>query len=151
MFPPTYAVNRAAVGGHAKAVRDALIRLGMRRCSLRHVYYQCEERDLRLDYYGAHWRWVEALFMAHREGAELLVEDFLARFDDLRARRRPGLDWYELVARCEETHSAAMRDAIRNRDVTALAARLPTAISAYRELFAEARSRVAAAAALGAA
>jgi nucleotide-binding universal stress UspA family protein len=146
VYSPTYAVNRAAVGGHAKAVREALIRLGMRRCSLRLVYYQCEARDLHLDYYGALWRWVEALFMANREGAELLVEDFRARFDDLRARRPSEFGWFELVARCEEAHSSVMRDAIRNRDVNSVVARLTPAISAYQELLTTARSRLMASA-----
>src|SRR5947209_19130860 len=118
------------------------MRLGMRQCSLRLVYYQCEARDLRLDWYGAFWRWCEALWLSNREGAEFLIADFFARIEGLRARPRPDLDWFELLARCEESHSEAMCAAIRNRDVKALMTRLPHAISAYHELLAAARSRL---------
>jgi AcrR family transcriptional regulator len=142
LYSRTYEVNRAAVGPAAKAVREALIQLGMRQCSLRTVYYQCELRELRLDWYGGFYRWVEALYLANRQGAEFLIEDVLARFESLRASRPPAFDWHELVARCEEAHSQSMLAVIRNQDIGTLAPCLTNAVAAHRDLLSAARARL---------
>jgi hypothetical protein len=83
----THEANRVALGDRAKAVRLALLGLGMRRCSERLVRYQCEERPLRLDWYGLFWRWFSALWVAHHPGAEFLYEDFTARVEALQRLR----------------------------------------------------------------
>jgi hypothetical protein len=130
----TCEANRLAVGPHAKALRLALLRLGMSRCSERLVRYQCEERPLRLDWYGLFWRWFRALWAAHRGGAEFLFEDFCSRVEAL--RREDGLagDWYEQIATCAREHGEALQAAIQRRDPPAIRRELSESIAAERRL-----------------
>ena len=133
----TTEANRLALGTHAKAVRLALLRLGMRRCSVRLVRYQCEERPLRLDWYGLFWRWFKALWLAHRSGAEFLFEDFCSRVESL--RREDGHssgDWYEQIAECAREHGEALQAAIQRRDPQAIRRELAESIAAERRLLA---------------
>ena len=133
----TSEANRLAVGSHAKAVRLALLRLGMRRCSVRLVRYQCEERPLRLDWYGLFWRWFRALWGAHRDGAEFLYEDFCSRVEALRREETgPASDWYEQIATCAREHGEALQAAIQRRDPLAIRRELSESIAAERRLLA---------------
>jgi len=133
----TSEANRLAVGHHAKAVRLALLRLGMRRCSVRLVRYQCEESPLRLDWYGLFWRWFKALWRAHRPGAEFLLEDFCSRVEALRLEDdcQAG-DWYEQIAECAREHGEALQAAIQRRDPLAIRRELAESIAAERRLLA---------------
>lgn len=139
----THEANAIAIGDCAKAIRDALIRLGMQRCSLQTVYNQCLARLLRLDWYGTFWRWFEALWMAHRPGAEFLFEDFRARVLALRARddTTATTDWYAQVAVCAHEHSEALEAAILNRDAAAIRRELAESIAAQRRLLAALEAR----------
>ena len=129
----TCEANRAAVGPHAKAVRLALLRLGMRRCSERLVHYQCEESTLRLDWYGLYWRWLRALHLANPSGAEFLFEDLRARFSALnQGSELAAACWYEQLAECEREHSEAIRAAILDRDPRLIRKEIAEAISALR-------------------
>ena len=133
----TSEANRLAVGPSAKAVRLALLRLGMRRCSVRLVRYQCEQNALRLDWYALFWRWFSALWQAHRSGAEFLYEDFCSRVEEL--RREGGLpsgDWYEQIATCAREHGEALQAAIQRRDAPAIRRELSESIAAERRLLA---------------
>ncbi len=131
----TSEANRLAVGSSAKAVRLALLRLGMRRCSERLVRYQCEERPLRLDWYGLFWRWFLALWQAHRSGAEFLFEDFCSRVEALRREDgHPIGDWYEQIAECAREHGEAIQAAIQRRDPQAIRRELAESIAAERRL-----------------
>ena len=136
----THEANLIALGGCAKAVRLALKRLGMRRCSLRLVYYQTEPRDgLRLDWYGVFWRWFEALWMAHRAGAEFLLDDFLARVAELREVERGAAEsrccWRTQVVRCETESSDIVKAAVLN-DLERLKRETVEAIGEQRRLLA---------------
>ena len=129
----THDANRLALGDRAKAVREALLRLGMQRCSLRLVHYQAEARPLRLDWYGLYWRWLRALHLAHPSGADFLFEDLRARFTALREGDcLSGACWYEQVAECEREHSEAIRAAILDRDPRLIRKEIAEAISALR-------------------
>jgi hypothetical protein len=131
----THQANRIAVGAHAKAIRLALLRLGMRRCSVRLVSYQCGERPLRLDWYGLFWRWFRALWSAHRDGAEFLFEDFCSRVEGLRREEAgPAPDWYEQIATCAREHGEALQAAIQRRDPLAIRRELAESIAAERRL-----------------
>ena len=133
----TSEANRLAVGTSAKAVRLALLGLGMRRCSERLVRYQCEDRPLRLDWYGLFWRWFLALWQAHRSGAEFLYEDFCSRVEALRREGgRPAGDWYEQIATCAREHGEALQAAIQRRDAQAIRRELAESIAAERRLLA---------------
>lgn len=133
----THEANRRAVGGRAKQVRLALLKLGMRRCSDRLVRYQCEQTPLRADWYALFWRWFRALWVANREGAEFLYEDFSARVESLRrADTPPTCCWLEQVAKCEQEHSEALRAAILAGDQAAIRSEVSDAIREYRQLLA---------------
>jgi hypothetical protein len=133
----TSEANRLAVGSSAKAVRLALLRLGMRRCSVRLVRYQCEQNALRLDWYGLFWRWFLALWQAHRAGAEFLYEDFCSRVEALRRDNgHPHSDWYEQIAECAREHGEALQAAIQRRDPPAIRRELAESIAAERRLLA---------------
>jgi hypothetical protein len=133
----TSEANRLAIGAHAKAVRLALLRLGMRRCSVRLVRYQCEENSLRPDWYGLFWRWFSALWAAHRPGAEFLYEDFCSRVEALRREEAgPAGDWLEQIAECAREHGEALQAAIQRRDPLAIRRELAESIAAERRLLA---------------
>ena len=133
----TAEANRLAVGSHAKSVRLALLRLGMRRCSVRLVRYQCEESASRLDWYGLFWRWFCALWQAHRGGAEYLYEDFCSRVEALRREDiHSPADWYEQIATCAREHGEALQAAIQRRDPLAIRRELGESIAAERRLLA---------------
>ena len=133
----TSEANRQAVGPHAKAVRLALLSLGMRRCSVRLVRYQCEQSPSRLDWYSLFWRWFRALWAAHRPGAEFLFEDFCSRVEALRREDRPSpADWYEQIATCAREHGEALQAAIQRRDPAAIRRELSESIAAERRLLA---------------
>ena len=129
----THEANRLALGDRAKAVREALLSLGMRRCSLRLVHYQTEPRPLRLDWYGLYWRWLRALDLANPVGADFLFEDLRARFSALRqGNELAAACWYEQLAECEREHSEALRAAILDRDPRLIRKEIAEAISALR-------------------
>lgn len=131
----TYEVNARALGDHAKAVRDALKQLGMRRCSLRLVYYQRAARATSLDWYGLFWRWLRALWLVHPQGAELLLDDLAARVANLRRRSEGagGGEWGAQLARCEAAHSELIKAALIN-DTRLLRQRLGEDLSERRKL-----------------
>ena len=129
----THEANRLAVADRAKAVREALLRLGMQRCSLRLVHYQAEPRPLRLDWYGLYWRWLRALRLANPAGADFLFEDLRARYSALGdGEQLSRACWYEQVAECEREHSEAIRAAILDRDPRLIRKEIAEAISALR-------------------
>ena len=132
----TCEANRLALGSSAKAVRLALLRLGMRRCSVRLVRYQCEENTLRLDWYGLFWRWLQALWLAHRSGFDFLFEDLCARVAALRDSEAPPqpCDWYEQIATCAREHGEALQAAIQRRDPLSIRRELVESIEAERRL-----------------
>ena len=132
----TCEANRLAVGPHAKSIRLALLRLGMRRCSERLVRYQCEQNPLRLDWYGLFWRWLQALWLAHRAGFDFLFEDLCARVAALRDSEAPppACDWYEQIATCAREHGEALQAAIQRRDPAAIQRELAESIAAERRL-----------------
>jgi hypothetical protein len=133
----TSEANRLALGGYAKAVREALLRLGMRRCSLRLVHYQCEPSPLRLDWYGLFWRWFLALWTSHKAGAEFLYEDFCSRVEALRRESdHSPADWFEQIATCAREHGEALQAAIQRRDPLAIRRELVESIAAERFLLA---------------
>ncbi len=140
----THEANRVAVGGHTAAVCRALKRLGMQSCSTRYVRYQFTPDAIRLDWYSAFWRWILALWMVRREGAEFLLEDLLSRFEALRRGHPAREDWFEMVAGCEEAHSDAVGSAIRNEDMKAVVMKLALDITRKRELLGAAQTRLAA-------
>lgn len=118
----THAVLKAAVGGHAKAVRASLRRMG-KKVSLRWLYYQCEPAPdvTRVDVYGAFCRLFEAILDANPPGADLLFEDFLARYNALRPEAEPdGRDLRAQIERCEAQHSDIVRAVIRGEDIRRL-------------------------------
>jgi hypothetical protein len=129
----THDANRLALGDRAQAVREALLSLGMRRCSLRLVHYQAEPRPLRLDWYGLYRRWLRALHLAHPDGVDFLFEDSRSRFAALReGDRLAAACWYEQLAECEREHSEAIRAAIPDRDPRLIRKEIAEAISALR-------------------
>jgi hypothetical protein len=140
-----YEANLTAIGGFAKQIRLALLRLGMRRCSVRLVYRQGEApiRGQRVDYYSAFWRWFQALWLANRAGAEFLYEDFRARVQALRERDLlQHDDWTATVARAVDEGADSIREAILDRDPQAIRKELVEDIAIKRRLLAmvEARS-----------
>lgn len=133
----TWEANRIAVGGHAKALREALRGLG-KKVSLRWIYYQCSPpTDVnRPDPFGLFWRWFEALWLAHRPGAEFLFEDFCARVSALRDSEPASgaRDWYEELSICAREQSEALQAAIRRHDDAAIRRELAESIAAERRL-----------------
>lgn len=116
----THEANGRAIGDYAKAIRLALLELGMRRCSVSLVYRQAKApvKSHRLDWYSAFWRWFKALWIAHRQGAEALYEDFCARVEALRlSEEKLDIDADEQLARCESENSDIIRARMR-RDNT---------------------------------
>lgn len=114
-----YQANALAVGGYAKAIRQALLKLGMRRCSVRLVYRQTEApvKSHRLDWYTSFWRWFEALWMAHRKGAEFLYEDFCARTEALRLTEEAYAENPDdRLAECERERADLIQAALRRED-----------------------------------
>lgn len=134
----TWEVNRTAVGDCAKAVCEALRKLG-KRCSVRWVNLQCEAPlDVnRTDYYAAFWRWFEAVFVANRDGAEFLFEDFRARvqamrdFEDLATG-----DWRQQIALCQDEHSHIISAALLEGCTARLKREIKEDIAAKRRLLA---------------
>jgi hypothetical protein len=134
----THEVLKLAVGGNAKAVCESLRKLG-KRVSLRWVYFLCEPSPdvRRANPYESFWLLFRALWHAHREGAELLYEDFRARVEALRSEGKPEvLDWFEQLARCERENSEAIQAAILRRDARAVRKELADSIREQRRLLA---------------
>jgi hypothetical protein len=131
----THEVLKLAVGGNAKAVCESLRQLG-KRVSLRWVYFLCEPNaDVRrANPYESFWLLFRALWQAHREGAELLYEDFRARVESLRSEGNPEGDWFEQVVRCERENSEALQAAILRRDARAIRKELSDSIREQRRL-----------------
>jgi hypothetical protein len=144
-------VLKLAVGDHAKGVREALRALG-KRVSLRWVYYLTEPpADVRrLNPYGAFLLLFEALWRAHREGAELLFEHFLSFVAALRDRGGCGDgDLAADLERAEREHSDIVRARFRGDGLDRLHAEIVEDITAKRRLLvtvtrlrAEERSRL---------
>lgn len=133
----TAEANRVAVGGFTHAVCRALKSLGMRRCSARLVQYQFKPEELRLDWYGLFWRWFRALWIARREGAEFLFEDFCSRVASLREGSEVlDADYSYQLARCELEHSNVIRAALRGEDPSLIRSGLLESIAASRRLLA---------------
>lgn len=134
----TLEANGLAARGHAPSLVRALKRLGMRRCSERLVRRQWEAGAGCPSWYCLFWRWFEALWLAHRKGAELLFEDFCARVAALRRAEEPavGRDWFEQLAICAREQSEALQEAIRRHDVAAIRRELSESIAAERQLLA---------------
>lgn len=131
----TIEANALAARGHSAGLTRALKRLGMRRCSERLVRYQYEPAAARPSWYCLFWRWFEALWLAHRAGAEFLFEDFCARAAALRDRdegRREDLA--ELLAAAEGEHSDVVRAALRGDGLDRLHAEIVEDIAAKRRL-----------------
>jgi len=120
----THEVLKAAIGGHAKAVRAHLRRMG-KKVSLRWLYYQGEPpADVkRLDVYGALWRLFEAIWRANPPGAALLFEDLSARYEALLLETPPpDCALRDQLERCEVEHSDIVKAVIRGADVSRLIA-----------------------------
>lgn len=134
----TRAANRLAARGHTFKIVRALKSLGMRRCSESLVRRQWDEAATQASWYCCFWRWFEALWLAHRAGAEFLYEDFRARVEALRqaSAPAPALDWYEQLSVCAREQSEALQAAIRRHDVTAIRRELAESIAAERKLLA---------------
>lgn len=136
----THEVLKLAVGDSAKGLREALRALG--KCvSLRWVYYLTEPpADVRRpNPYGSFLLLFEALWRAHRKGAEFLFEDFCARVTTLREPATPQHDtpdWYEQLAICAREQSEALQAAIRRHDDAAIRRELSESIAAERTLLA---------------
>lgn len=137
----TYDANRAAVGPHAKQVREQLLDLGMQRCSLTLVYRQCDTGADRPSWYCLFLRWFTALWLAHREGAELLFEDFLSRVAALRDQSEARRD--DAAGRlaadlelAEAEHSDIVRARFRGDDLRRLRQEVVEDIAAKRRLVA---------------
>ena len=133
----THEANGHAARGHAPSLVRALKRLGMRRCSEHLVKRQWDDPD-RPSWYCLFWRWFEALWLAHRSGAEFLFEDFCARVAALRQAEEPavGRDWYEQLSICAREQSEALQEAIRRHDDAAIRRELAESIAAERQLLA---------------
>lgn len=142
----TYEANRVAVGGHTRRVRDALLGLGMSRCSLRLVQHQFTRDPLRPSWYCLFWRWFQALWVAHRAGAEFLFEDFVARVEALRAAERGGPcpGWPQQVARCVRECGEAVESAVLADDDARLRKEVSEAIVELRRLLAMSSAKGAA-------
>jgi hypothetical protein len=139
----TWQVNRIAVGGCAKAVAEALGKFG-KRCTPRWVNRQCEEpADVRrTDYYGAFWRWYESIFVANREGADFLYEDFRARVQGLRdLEALATADVPTQIAKCEGEHSDIIRAAFLGGDTARLKREIAEDIAEKRLLLAMIEAR----------
>ena len=134
----TLDANRVAARGHSAALARALKRLGMRRCSERLVRRQWEPASGCPSWYCLFWRWFEALWLAHRKGAEFLYEDFCARVAALRdSEPQSGArDWYEQLSVCAREQSEALQAAIRRHDDAAIRRELAESIAAERRLLA---------------
>ncbi|HEY0005929.1 MAG TPA: hypothetical protein VGB17_14200 [Pyrinomonadaceae bacterium] len=134
-----YEANLIAIGGFAKAIRLALLKLGMRRCSLQLIHRQAEAPipAVRLSWYCAFWRWFLALWMAHRQGAEFLFEDFCARvqalrdMDDLQSASAA-----ELLAEADGEHGDIVRAAFLNEETDKLMREIAEDIVVKRKLLA---------------
>lgn len=141
MYATAIEANRAAVSSRAKQVREQLLRLGMRRCSLTLVYRQCDPEALRPSWYCLFLRWFEALWLAHREGAELVFEHFLSFVAALRdpCEARPGDVLGALAHALEEAereHSDIVRARFRGDDLRRLSEEIAEDIAAKRRLLA---------------
>lgn len=133
----TAEANRLAVGGFTHAVCRALKSLGMRRCSARLVQYQFNPDELRRDWYGLFWRWFRALWIARREGAEFLFEDFCSRVAALREEPEASdADYGSQLARCESEHSELIRAALLGEDPERIRKHVLESIAAHRRLLA---------------
>ena len=133
-------VLKLAVGGRAKSLREALRALG-KRVSLRWVYRLCEPpADVRrLNPYGAFLLLFEALWLAHREGAESLFEHFLsfvaALRDQAEARRADAAgDLARDLELAEREHSDIVRARFRGDSLDRLHAEIVEDITAKRRL-----------------
>src|ERR671929_1254331 len=94
LSPPTTPTASHSATARKQSARP-LLRLGMRRCSLRLVHYQAEPRPLRLDWYGLYWRWLRALHLANPSGADFLFEDLRARYSALtEVSELAAVRWY---------------------------------------------------------
>lgn len=134
----TLDANRVAARGHSAGLTRALKRLGMRRCSERRVRYQYEAGALRPSWYCLFWRWVEALWLVNRPGAEFIFEDFRSRFEALRRSQAspPATDWVAQVARCARESGQAIAAAAERRDAATVRREVTESIVAQRDLLA---------------
>lgn len=132
----TFKANGYAARGHAPSLVRALKQLGMRRCSERLVRRQWEPGAGCPSWYCLFWRWFQALWLAHRKGAEFLFEDFNARVAALRDSEPTSgaRDWFEQLALCAREQSEALQAAIRRRDTAAIRRELVESIAAERQL-----------------
>jgi hypothetical protein len=135
LTPPE--ANRVAARGHSPAIARELKRLGMQRCSESLVKRQWEDDPLRPSWYACFWRWFLALWMAHREGAEFLYEDFLARVAALRrteTNEATADDFFAQLAVCEDEHSDIIRAALKRKDYAAIRVEIADDIREKRRL-----------------
>lgn len=145
----TYEASAIAIRGSAKAIRAALLDLGMRRCSIRLVQRQAEAPQAQLDWYGLFVRWFTAIWRANRPGAEFLFEDFRARVAGLRAEDDlSASDLDAQLERCEGEHSDIIKCVFRH-DYSQIKREIAEDIAAKRRLLAmyEAREQAEAKAA----
>ena len=82
------------------------------------------------------WRWFQALWLAHRKGAESLFEDFCARVEALREAETPRAprEWFAQVASCARAHGEVLAAAAERRDAAAIRRAVSTSIAEQREL-----------------
>lgn len=138
----THTANLTALSGFAEKVREALKELGMRRCSIRLVYRQCEECDTHLNWSQLFRRWVAAVRRAHHAGADLIVNDFNGWYESLCAGEELlACDWEGAVDACVDEHGDVIKEAIRADDMEAVVRESSEAITAYRRLIAIAHAR----------
>lgn len=134
----SHEVLKRAVGDNAKGLREALRALG-KRVSLRWVYYLTQPpADVRRpNPYGAFLLLFEALWRAHREGAEMLFEHFLSFVATLRDRDGEGeADLASDLEAAEREHSDIVRARFRGDGLDRLHAEIVEDIAAKRRLLA---------------
>jgi hypothetical protein len=138
MLPTTFEANRIAVGPNAKQVREQLLKLGMRRCSLQLIYRQCDAGSLRPSWLCLCVRWLTAIAMVDYESAVGLLEAMGASIEHLRPARthRRARDWFEQIAHCAREHGEALQAAIQRHDRAAIRRELAESIEAQQELLA---------------
>lgn len=124
-------VLEMAVNGYAKAIA---LRLG--KC-VNTVYKMFAEPE-----FCRYTRFLQvffAIFDENESGADLLFEDFRARYFAHKMRRLKTVteeEWFEQLDLMESEYSQALRVAIRNRDAKAIRKELSESIIAQQQLLA---------------
>lgn len=121
-------VIEQAIDGHTKGVA---LRMGK---SASYIYKMTAEPEA-----CRYTRFLQA-FLAiaaeSSEGADLIAEDFMARWRELRQGDRTVEDWFDAVAKTNKETSEAISEAVRDRDPAKIQNEISQAIEALRQLLA---------------